>query len=145
MLVYPGADWTPCSRLRLEIIRDGAKDHEYLALLADLVEKTKALANDRRPDAGVLAEAESLAHVPHRRRTFGSIPKPADRRLLLVLRHHIWTCRAFLLPPAIYAHCPVRGTHVGPFRTVQILSGIFRAKNLLHARRKGPIFGILDR
>jgi len=64
MLVYPGPDWTPYSSMRLEIVRDGVEDYEYLALLADLVEKVKALPDARRPDAALLAEAESLAHVP---------------------------------------------------------------------------------
>ncbi len=64
MLVYPGPDWTPYSSLRLEVIRDGIEDYEYLALLADLVEKAKALSDARRPDTALLAEAESLAHVP---------------------------------------------------------------------------------
>ena len=64
LLVYPGPDWTPYSSLRLEIIRDGVEDYEYLALLADLVEKAKAQPGVRWPDADLLAEAESLTQVP---------------------------------------------------------------------------------
>ncbi|HUT91722.1 MAG TPA: glycoside hydrolase domain-containing protein [Thermoguttaceae bacterium] len=64
LLVYPGPDWTPYSSIRLEVIRDGVEDYEYLALLSGLIEKAKALPDDRRPDAALLREAESLSLVP---------------------------------------------------------------------------------
>ena len=35
-LVYPGRDWTPLPSVRLEIIRDGIEDYEYLYLLREL-------------------------------------------------------------------------------------------------------------
>ncbi len=64
LLVYPGPDWTPYSSIRLEVIRDGVEDYEYLALLSDLVAKAESLPPDRRPAAALLDEAESLSHVP---------------------------------------------------------------------------------
>jgi hypothetical protein len=64
LLLYPGPDWTPYSSIRLEVIRDGVEDYEYLALLARLVERAKGLAPERRPAAAVLSEAERLCMVP---------------------------------------------------------------------------------
>lgn len=64
LLLYPGPDWTPYSSIRLEVIRDGVEDYEYLALLARLVERAKGLEPERRPADSVLAEAERLCGVP---------------------------------------------------------------------------------
>lgn len=62
LLVYPGPDWTPYSSIRLEVIRDGVEDYEYLALLAELVERARALAPERRP--ALFETAEGLCRVP---------------------------------------------------------------------------------
>jgi len=64
LLVYPGPDWTPYSSIRLEVIRDGVEDYEYLALLSDLVAKVKALSTEQRPAPALIQEAEDLCLVP---------------------------------------------------------------------------------
>ncbi len=64
LLVYPGADKNPLSSIRLEVIRDGIEDYEYLALLSRLVEKAKKLPRAQRPKAELLARAEELCVVP---------------------------------------------------------------------------------
>jgi len=64
LLVYPGPDLTPWSSIRLEIVRDGIEDYEYLALLRRLIARAKALPPDRRPAPDWLARAESLCDVP---------------------------------------------------------------------------------
>lgn len=63
-LLYPGPDFTPWPSLRLEIIRDGIEDYEYLALLADLVSRVQSLPAGRRPPASLLTKAEALCRVP---------------------------------------------------------------------------------
>jgi len=64
LLIYPGPDFTPYSTIRLEVIRDGIEDYEYLALLARLVAKAKALPKAKRPPADLLHAAEALCVVP---------------------------------------------------------------------------------
>ena len=64
LLVYPGPDLRPYSSIRLEVIRDGIEDYEYLALLSRLVATAKALPPDRRPAADWLRRAEALCRVP---------------------------------------------------------------------------------
>lgn len=64
VLIYPGPDMTPYSSLRLEIIRDGIEDYEYLALLARLVNAAKALPAAKRPAQELLDKAEALCLVP---------------------------------------------------------------------------------
>jgi hypothetical protein len=64
LLVYPGPDMTPYSSIRLEAVRDGVEDYEYLALLARLVKKAKALPAGKRPDAKSIEQAEALCRVP---------------------------------------------------------------------------------
>lgn len=64
VLIYPGPNFTPYPSLRLEIIRDGIEDYEYLALLGRLVEQAKDLPAAKRPHAALLAEAEGLCEVP---------------------------------------------------------------------------------
>ncbi|MBU0606401.1 MAG: DUF4091 domain-containing protein, partial [Armatimonadetes bacterium] len=43
-LVYPGPDWTPWPSVRLENIRDGIEDYEYLWLLRERAPKSPLLA-----------------------------------------------------------------------------------------------------
>ncbi len=64
LLVYPGPDMTPYSSIRLEVIRDGIEDYEYLAMLSRLVERAKKLPSGKRPPAEVLKEARALCVVP---------------------------------------------------------------------------------
>ena len=58
-LIYPGPDLKPYSCVRLENIRDGIEDYEYLWLLRDLVSKAKK----REAQARTVGEAERLLAV----------------------------------------------------------------------------------
>ncbi len=42
-LLYPGADGTPCSSIRLEALRDGLEDYEYLWTLNSLLQRAEQL------------------------------------------------------------------------------------------------------
>ncbi|NQT13964.1 MAG: DUF4091 domain-containing protein [Planctomycetes bacterium] len=57
-LVYPGRDGALCASLRLENLRDGLEDHEYLCALDDAVQRLEAsetaLASSLLPDARAL-------------------------------------------------------------------------------------------
>ena len=43
LLIYPGPDGVPWSSIRLENLRDGADDYDYLCILRDYVAKLKKL------------------------------------------------------------------------------------------------------
>ncbi|MBN2311815.1 MAG: DUF4091 domain-containing protein [Candidatus Hydrogenedentes bacterium] len=64
MLVWPGPDMTPYPSLRLEVVRDGIEDYEYLALLERCVDSARALPGNGRRRARLLDEAEALCQVP---------------------------------------------------------------------------------
>jgi len=64
ILLYPGKDRTPLPGMRIEVIRDGIEDYEYLALLSRLVERAEALPADKGPTPDLLAEAKRLCLVP---------------------------------------------------------------------------------
>jgi len=64
LLVYPGRDMTPIPSIRLEMIRDGIEDYEYMALLERAVKKARALPKARRPSPETLTEAVRLTRVP---------------------------------------------------------------------------------
>jgi hypothetical protein len=64
VLLYPGPGLEPYPSLRLEVIRDGIEDYEYLALLSRLLQEVKILPDSRRPPASLLAQAEGLCRVP---------------------------------------------------------------------------------
>ncbi|OGV66829.1 MAG: hypothetical protein A3K18_30280 [Lentisphaerae bacterium RIFOXYA12_64_32] len=49
-LVYPGPDWTPLSSVRLENVRDGIEDYEYLCLL-----------RERHPDSALLKVGDDIS------------------------------------------------------------------------------------
>jgi hypothetical protein len=49
-LIYPGRDWTPWPSVRLENVRDGIEDYEYLWLL-----------RERRPDSPLLTVGEDIS------------------------------------------------------------------------------------
>ena len=58
-LIYPGEDFEPLSSIRMECVRDGIEDYEYLWLLRDLIDRVRA---DGRQDRRVV-EAERLLTV----------------------------------------------------------------------------------
>ncbi|MCP4641035.1 MAG: DUF4091 domain-containing protein [bacterium] len=64
ILVWPGPDMTPYPSTRLENVRDGIEDYEYLALLARSLQRVRALPEGKRPSDEVLHEGEALAKVP---------------------------------------------------------------------------------
>ena len=59
-LLYPGPKATILSSIRMEALRDGFEDHEYLAILGRLVDRTKAGG----AASTQLAEAEKLLDLP---------------------------------------------------------------------------------
>jgi len=59
-LLYPGANAAVLSSIRMEALRDGFEDHEYLAILRHLVREAGASG----PGGDVLTEAERLLAVP---------------------------------------------------------------------------------
>ena len=61
VLVWPGPDLTPWPSLRLEIVRDGIEDYEYLSLLDRCV---RAAAERPEFDATLLARGKTLLDVP---------------------------------------------------------------------------------
>ncbi len=60
LLVWPGPNLEPIPSIRLECIRDGIEDYEYLALLGRLVEEAKEMGVATK----LVAEAEELLVVP---------------------------------------------------------------------------------
>ena len=64
LLVYPGHYMEPLSSIRLEVIRDGIEDYEYLAMLSRLVEKAKTLSPNKRPEPELIQRAEELCIIP---------------------------------------------------------------------------------
>ena len=64
ILVWPGPGMTPYPSLRLEVVRDGIEDYEYLALLARRLAHAKALPEEKRPAHALLKEAQALCLVP---------------------------------------------------------------------------------
>lgn len=58
-LYYPSADG-PVPSIRLEVLRDGVEDYEYLALLSQLVQQIKAAG---RAESSILASIEQLLAV----------------------------------------------------------------------------------
>lgn len=88
LIAYPGKDMQPLSSVRLEVIRDGIEDYEYLAMLARMVEKARALPVDRRPAKELLEQAEALTQVPESvSRTLTDYTK--DPQVLLQRRQEI--------------------------------------------------------
>jgi hypothetical protein len=64
MLIYPGSERKPWPSIRLECLRDGIEDYEYLALLARLVDDARKLPANQRPPQEMLSQAEELCCVP---------------------------------------------------------------------------------
>jgi len=60
-LIYPGPDGRPLSSIRLEAIRDGLEDYEYLYLLRQRVEALKAHATEAQ--RAWITEAEALLRL----------------------------------------------------------------------------------
>lgn len=63
-LMYPDGDFNPLPSVRLEVIRDGIEDYEYLALLEELVGRCRARQLQLNLDDQTLRRAEELMHVP---------------------------------------------------------------------------------
>ena len=61
-LVYPGPDGALCASLRLENLRDGLEDHEYLCALRDAVEGLEK--TETAPARSLLADARALQVPP---------------------------------------------------------------------------------
>ncbi|NOY81953.1 MAG: DUF4091 domain-containing protein [Kiritimatiellaeota bacterium] len=64
ILIWPGPNMTPWPSQRLEIIRDGIEDYEYLALLSRTLKSAQDLPTDRRPRPELLTKAQGLLEVP---------------------------------------------------------------------------------
>jgi hypothetical protein len=62
-LIYPGPDGRPLSSIRLEVIRDGLEDYEYLYLLKQRVEARKAKKQATPHDLAWMAEAEAFLRL----------------------------------------------------------------------------------
>jgi len=88
LLVYPGKNMTPLPSIRLEVIRDGIEDFEYLALLEKLVNDAEKLPASRQPAQPMIAEARKLCGVPDRiSHSFTEFTK--DPELILTRRKQI--------------------------------------------------------
>ncbi len=97
LLIWPGPNMTPYPSVRLEVIRDGIEDYEYLALLSRCVEGAAALPEQRRPATQVLANARKLCTVPAAiSESFISFTK--DRSVLLAQRAAVANAIEELLP-----------------------------------------------
>ncbi|MEN8254867.1 MAG: glycoside hydrolase domain-containing protein [Verrucomicrobiota bacterium] len=65
LLLYPGKDMTPLPSIRLEIIRDGIEDVEYMFLLEELIGKVEAIpVYQTHSGALLLKHAKTLLEVP---------------------------------------------------------------------------------
>ncbi len=99
-----GPDKTPYSSIRLEVIRDGIEDYEYLALLERLIDRTAQLPSARRPGQPVLDQAERLCHVPDSisRSMTEFTKRPSDvrarRRAIADMLDRLWTLAGVVDP-----------------------------------------------
>ena len=66
LLIWPGKNATPYPSIRLEIIRDGIEDYEYLALLRRTLEKIENSPFSDKLPAKVRQEAFALTQVPEK-------------------------------------------------------------------------------
>lgn len=65
LLVYPGKDLQPLPSIRLEIVRDGIEDYEYMVLLEKLVARVGELPKyQTKGTASLIRRAEELSKVP---------------------------------------------------------------------------------
>jgi len=65
VLLYPGPDLKPYPSIRLEVIRDGIEDYEYLAILDELISKVEDIDKYTTPQGqSLLNKAKELAKVP---------------------------------------------------------------------------------
>lgn len=62
-LLYPGKDEKPLSSIRLEVIRDGIEDYEYLYLLRERLNKLKKI-NQEGKYKELIKEGEDLLSLP---------------------------------------------------------------------------------
>jgi hypothetical protein len=64
LLIYPGPQLAPYPSIRLEVIRDGIEDYEYLALLKRLRQETRTRGSPDPSTAELLDRAAALCAVP---------------------------------------------------------------------------------
>ncbi len=67
LLIWPGPNETPYPSIRLEIIRDGIEDYEYLAILKSLVKRIKETGKNisqKEKIKKIISSAEKLISVP---------------------------------------------------------------------------------
>jgi hypothetical protein len=65
-LFYPGKNMTPLPSIRLEVIRDGIEDYEYMVLLKQLVDQLKTLPVEKQPAPALMNRAQKLCRVPEK-------------------------------------------------------------------------------
>ena len=66
-LLYPGKNLTPIPSLRIEVIRDGIEDIEYMNLLRKLIDSVKKIpAYEKKGNQHIIAKAEGLLVIPQR-------------------------------------------------------------------------------
>lgn len=64
-LFYPGPDFEPIPSIRMEVVRDGIEDYEYLVLLNDLISQVEKIPDYQDQDGvRVLNRARELVRVP---------------------------------------------------------------------------------
>ncbi len=73
-LIYPGPDGTPLSSIRLETVRDGIEDYEYLYLLKNLVPQAKGkVPEDVLQQA--MAQVQFGAEIATNHKTYAQDPQ----------------------------------------------------------------------
>ena len=79
LLIYPGKNMTPLPSIRLEVIRDGIEDFEYLLLLERLVDNAEKMPALGMPAKHIIARAKKLCEVPdHISHSFTDFTKDPD-------------------------------------------------------------------
>ncbi len=64
-LLYPDKNITPIPSIRIEIIRDGIEDVEYMHLLSSLIDKVKKIsAYKKKGNSNLIKSAEKLLNIP---------------------------------------------------------------------------------
>ena len=86
-LAYPGKDG-PISSIRLEAVRDGAEDYEYLRILQERIAKSKATGKNVSAAEILLKQAATQAPIPNAGGRYSS-KNQSDPTALLKLRDQI--------------------------------------------------------
>ena len=97
LLVYPGEEG-PVPSIRLELLRDGMEDYEYLALLARAVDQHRASA-----DPALIAEAKRLLAVDpalvESMRTYARDGEGLERNRRAIAKAIVQLQRVVVAPP----------------------------------------------